>query len=55
LNTTGIGLTVDHIIPLSKWQEYKVKYNPNYEGNDIENIQPLCWNCNIKKSNKTNF
>jgi 5-methylcytosine-specific restriction endonuclease McrA len=35
-------LTQDHIIPRSKGGKKRSK----------ENIQALCWNCNIKKSNK---
>jgi len=43
-------LTVDHIIPLCKWFEWKKKHNPQYKWNDIQNIQPLCSNCNSQKS-----
>jgi hypothetical protein len=45
-------MTVDHVIPLSKWEEWAKKHNPSYQANDIENIQPLCLSCNIRKSNK---
>lgn len=42
-------LTVDHIIPLSKWEEWSKINKPNYRANDIENIQPLCQSCNSSK------
>ena len=35
-------LTQDHIIPRSKGGRKRA----------VENIQPLCWNCNIRKSDK---
>lgn len=43
-------LTVDHIIPLSKWKEWFVIHKVDYLCNDIQNIQPLCINCNSQKS-----
>ena len=47
-----IILTEDHIIPISKWEEWIKKYSEiKYQCNDIENIQPLCKSCNIKKFN----
>jgi hypothetical protein len=45
-----ISLTVDHKVPLSKWQEWAKVHNPTYGGNDIENIQPLCKSCNSRKN-----
>lgn len=38
----GVDLTVDHVVPLSKGG-----------GNGIENIQPLCHGCNVKKNDQT--
>jgi 5-methylcytosine-specific restriction endonuclease McrA len=52
LNTYKIGLTIDHIIPLSKWEEYTRKFPKEYKCGDIENIQPLCIKCNGKKNNR---
>jgi 5-methylcytosine-specific restriction endonuclease McrA len=43
--------TVDHIIPLTKWLEWKKKNKPDYKWNDIQNIQPLCGSCNSRKNN----
>ena len=45
-------LTFDHIIPLSKWEEWAKINKPNYRANDIENIQPLCGHCNGSKGNR---
>lgn len=44
-------LTIDHIIPITKWNEWKEKNNPTYLCGDIQNIQPLCRSCNSKKNN----
>ena len=43
-------LTVDHIVPLSRWNEWIETHKVNYLANDIQNIQPLCINCNSQKS-----
>jgi 5-methylcytosine-specific restriction endonuclease McrA len=42
-------LTYDHIVPLSRWNEWAKEHKPSYRANDIENIQPLCLSCNSKK------
>lgn len=48
----NIKLVADHIIPVTKWEDW-IKKNPvNYKCGDKENIQPLCVSCNCKKSNK---
>lgn len=45
-------LTIDHIIPISKWDKWILKNNVNYKCNDIQNIQALCGSCNSKKHTK---
>lgn len=48
-----IKLTEDHIIPISKWNNWIKEYPEiKYQCNDIENIQPLCGKCNNKKHDK---
>ena len=42
----------DHIIPISKWTGWAEENKPNYEGNEIQNMQPLCKSCNAIKGNK---
>jgi 5-methylcytosine-specific restriction endonuclease McrA len=46
----NVKLTVDHIVPLTKWKEWAEVNKPNYKWNDIENIQPLCLSCNSSKN-----
>jgi len=46
-------LTVDHIIPVSKWKKWKESHQDvDYQGNEIKNIQPSCLSCNSRKNNK---
>jgi 5-methylcytosine-specific restriction endonuclease McrA len=40
-------LEIDHIFPISKAKEF-----PDFTTNSIENIQPLCHECNDKKYNR---
>jgi len=44
-----VKLTIDHIVPIAKWDEWALENNPPYLVNDIENIQPLCGSCNSRK------
>jgi len=47
-----IKLTKDHVIPLTKWNEYIKKHKEiNYGYNDIKNILPRCRSCNSSKYN----
>ena len=45
-------LTIDHIIPSNKWEEWSKENKPSYKFNDVENIQGLCGPCNSSKSDK---
>lgn len=45
-------LTIDHIIPITKWIEWALDNNPSYHACDKENIQLLCINCNSSKGNR---
>jgi len=47
-----VKLTVDHIIPLTKWVVWAKVNKPNYKWNDKQNLQPLCGSCNSSKNNK---
>jgi 5-methylcytosine-specific restriction endonuclease McrA len=44
-----IKLTVDHVVPLKKWEVWSKENKPQYEWNSITNIQPLCGSCNSQK------
>lgn len=47
-----VKLTIDHIVPISKWAEWSKINKPSYGLSDIENIQPLCEKCNnLKRAN----
>jgi len=49
----SIKLTRDHVIPLSKWNNYiKQHVEIIYGYNDIENILPRCLSCNSSKKDK---
>lgn len=44
--------TIDHVIPISKWEVWTKTNHVSYECNDIENVQAMCSPCNSSKSNK---
>ena len=44
--------TIDHIIPISKWELWKLDNPVDYECNDIQNIQALCKSCNSRKRDR---
>ena len=46
-----VTLTKDHVVPITLWKEWVSKNKPSYQGNDIQNIQPLCQSCNSRKNN----
>jgi 5-methylcytosine-specific restriction endonuclease McrA len=47
-------LEADHIVPVSHWSTFFGDWVAlgliKYQCNDIENIQPLCRDCNVQKS-----
>lgn len=43
-------LTVDHVIPLSRWKE--MPHNPPFKPNSWENQVSACRRCNTQKGNK---
>ncbi len=48
-------LTIDHIVPVSKWKQWRLKHKVTYKCNDIENLQGLCRTCNYTKGNRIFF
>lgn len=50
----GLADEVDHFVSRFWWNEWKLSEPPaNYGSPDIlENLFPVCWLCNRKKSNK---
>ena len=42
-------LTIDHVIPLSRYTKLGHKGNPNA----LDNVVTACYNCNVKKGNHT--
>lgn len=42
-------LTIDHIIPLSRWEKINKKNSLPYEVNSFENCVACCFDCNQKK------
>lgn len=52
------NITVDHLYPVGKAQksikfQQKMKEKGFVDINDVKNLVPACWNCNIKKGAKT--
>jgi hypothetical protein len=48
-----IKLEADHVIPVAKWKDWAdTNTEIKYGCGDIENIQPLCRNCNGRKFTK---
>ena len=45
-------LTLDHVIPRSRWEEISQKQKPKFEFQSWENIVTACKSCNNKKSDK---
>ncbi len=44
--------TIDHKIPISRWDEWIKTHPLPYQCNDIQNIQALCKSCNSRKHNR---
>lgn len=45
-------LTLDHVVPRSRWNEISKKQNLNYEFQSWENVVTACKSCNNKKGSK---
>ena len=43
------NLTIDHVIPLSRYKKLGFKGNPN----GLDNVVAACYKCNVKKGNYT--
>lgn len=42
-------LTIDHVVPLSRYKKLGYKGNPN----SLDNVVTACYKCNVKKGNHT--